>query len=498
MSLNAPQDILKGGENGPVIEKGNAHGSELFKSLLLPLEDDNHMPPEGKPQLTKEDLWLIEFWINNNADFKEKAVSFPKNDTLNKLLKKYLVFNEVKINEASLSDINNVKDAGFSVLKLVPSKPELSVKFLKGDLTSDALKRLESLNEQIVELDLSNSELSDAMTSSFKKFKNLKKLTLSNTKITDASLKNFQKAKSLKTLNLYNTAITNTGLNDFLSEVVPEHIYVWKTEIDEAAIAMLESKFGTIIHKGVAADFVDMSNLEIPSFDSDKNLFVDTISLRLISKIKNVNTYYTIDGSEPDSTSIKFNNKIFLDKPLQIKARSYKEGWLPSEVFTKNFYSIKHKVSKFTLANQPDEKYPGANKLFDLKEGSGFLRDGNWIGFLGDNVDTTIDLETVKQINKISINCLEDVAQWILYPKKITIYSSQTSETSGFKKIGELKIKRKGKYGDGTAYKKYTVDIPNTKTQFLKVVVENYKTLPKWHEGAGNDSWLFVDEILVR
>ena len=64
--------------------------------------------------------------------------------------------------------------------------------------------------------------------------------------------------------------------------------------------------------------------------------------------------------------------------------------------------------------------------------------------------------------------------------------------------MGELKINRKGRYGNGTEIKKYTVDIPDTEARYLRVVVENYKTLPSWHEGAGTDAWLFIDEILIQ
>ena len=497
LALNSPENILKGGEHGEIIIKGNATESQLFKSITLPLSDDNHMPPEGKPQLTKDEQWLIAHWINHNANFENKVANLPKNDTLNKVLKKYLVFEDLNIKEASISDINEVIDVGFSVLKLVPNKPELHVKFQKDSIDRAALKALEKLKHQIIELDLSNNNLSDALTASLEKFKNLKKLYLNNTDITDASLKHLFNAKRLQTLNLYSTKVTDKGLEALLQNINPEAIYVWQTDLDNDDIAMLESKYAAVIHGAADADFVEISNLETPKFLSDKNLFVDTISVRLQSKIKNVKTYYTLDGSDPDTTSLVYQDKIFLDRPIQLKVIAYKEGWLPSEILEKNFFRVKHEISKYNLVSQPDDRYPGGDKLFDLKEGSELFRDGNWIGFSGDNINTTIDLESVKSIDKISVNCLENVANWILFPKKIEVYSS-TKMDSDFKKIGELKITRKGRYGNGTEIKKYTVDIPDTKTQYLKIVVENFKTLPSWHEGAGTDAWLFVDEILIR
>ncbi|QOD60484.1 chitobiase/beta-hexosaminidase C-terminal domain-containing protein [Polaribacter haliotis] len=497
LALNSSENILKGGENGAVIEKGNASNSLIYTSLFLPISDKKHMPPEGKPQLTKEEVRLVEYWINNQAHFNEKVANLPKNDTLNKMLAKYLVFEEIKIEEASISAINEAKEAGFSVLKLVPNQPELSVKFQKGEITDDGLKTLNNLNEQIIELDLSNTALTDNMISDLKEFKNLQKLSLNNTKITDKSLANFHNSKRLKVLNLYNTGITNKGLDAFLKHVVPEDIYIWETEVEKDFIAKLESEYKTNLHAGVADGFVEITKLESPTFLTDENLFVDSLTVKLVSKIKNVKTYYTIDGSEPDSTSLKYKDIIFLKNSAHLKLRGFKNGWLPSNIVEKGFFKIKYEVENYNLVNQPDARYPGGSKLFDLKQGGDSFKDGSWAGFTGDNIDVTIDMETIKEIDKISVNCLENTVNWIFFPKKVTVYSS-TNKNTGFKKIRELKINRKGKHGEGTIIKSYTVDIPKTKTQFIRVVVENYKALPKWHEGAGKDAWLFVDEILIH
>jgi hexosaminidase len=34
--------------------------------------------------------------------------------------------------------------------------------------------------------------------------------------------------------------------------------------------------------------------------------------------------------------------------------------------------------------------------------------------------------------------------------------------------------------------------------RFLKVKVENYGVLPKWHPNAGEKAWIMVDEIVVN
>ena len=37
-----------------------------------------------------------------------------------------------------------------------------------------------------------------------------------------------------------------------------------------------------------------------------------------------------------------------------------------------------------------------------------------------------------------------------------------------------------------------------TKAKYVKVKAYNYGKLPKWHQGAGGDAFIFVDEITIK
>ncbi|MDX1951337.1 MAG: c-type cytochrome domain-containing protein [Verrucomicrobiota bacterium] len=59
--------ILKGGENGEVIAKGNSAKSSLVHAVSG-LVEDMLMPPEGKGDpLTKEQVGLVRAWIDQGA-----------------------------------------------------------------------------------------------------------------------------------------------------------------------------------------------------------------------------------------------------------------------------------------------------------------------------------------------------------------------------------------------------------------------------------------------
>jgi uncharacterized membrane protein len=67
LRLDTAENLLKGGESGPVIQRGSAAQSLLIKRLRLPREEDEHMPPAGKKQPGAREIALLELWINAGA-----------------------------------------------------------------------------------------------------------------------------------------------------------------------------------------------------------------------------------------------------------------------------------------------------------------------------------------------------------------------------------------------------------------------------------------------
>ncbi|MCF7567845.1 chitobiase/beta-hexosaminidase C-terminal domain-containing protein [Sabulilitoribacter arenilitoris] len=496
LALHTTESILKGGESGDVVTQGNADKSILYKHLLLPISDEKHMPPEGKPQLTKDEIWLIEYWINKSNDLNTKAVAMPKSDTLNKLLKKYLVFNKKIIKEADLSDIQKVEAAGFLVRKFVPNQPELWVKFNKDSITKKAVKSLSNLKEQIIELDLSSSNLTDDMISGIKNLKNLEKLDISDTHISDKTLLDLKELKTLKILNLVKTDVGDKGLESLLAAIDLERAYVWETSITKDAAKQLQNNFKVNLNNGIADGFVEITRLKPPILVTKKTLFTDTLSIKLNSKLRGAKVYYTLDGTEPDSTALVYKSPILIDSTTSIAIKLYKKGWLPSETMKEVFIKVTHKVEDYTIVHKPEDQYKGPKKLFDFTLGTKNFKDEKWNGYLGNDLNTTINLGEPKEVSTITVNCLVSIRDWVLFPKSIQVYAS-SNRTSGFKQIGNLPIVADNKK-ESILIKKFSVKLPEkTKAQYFKVVVKNPKILPEWHEGAGNPSWIFVDEIIL-
>jgi uncharacterized membrane protein/mono/diheme cytochrome c family protein len=75
--------VMKGGKNGGEkknnIVPGKPDESLTIQTIILPVDDDDHMPPEGKDQLTPAEIAAIRYWVQAGASATQKlsAAQFP-------------------------------------------------------------------------------------------------------------------------------------------------------------------------------------------------------------------------------------------------------------------------------------------------------------------------------------------------------------------------------------------------------------------------------------
>ena len=65
--MESHETLLKGGKNGPVLIAGKTSECPMIHHLLLPLKDEDHMPPDGKPQPTLAEIAALQWWIDCEA-----------------------------------------------------------------------------------------------------------------------------------------------------------------------------------------------------------------------------------------------------------------------------------------------------------------------------------------------------------------------------------------------------------------------------------------------
>jgi uncharacterized membrane protein len=59
--------LVQGGDGGTALVPGKPDESLALQRILLPADDDEHMPPEGKEQMTPEETALFRWWIQAGA-----------------------------------------------------------------------------------------------------------------------------------------------------------------------------------------------------------------------------------------------------------------------------------------------------------------------------------------------------------------------------------------------------------------------------------------------
>jgi hypothetical protein len=67
--MTTPEGLQAGGKDGPVFVPGKPEESPMVQRCLLPEDDDDHMPPKGKPQPTAAELDALKAWIAAGAKF---------------------------------------------------------------------------------------------------------------------------------------------------------------------------------------------------------------------------------------------------------------------------------------------------------------------------------------------------------------------------------------------------------------------------------------------
>jgi hypothetical protein len=323
-------------------------------------------------------------------------------------------------------------------------------------------------------------------------FKNLLKLKIDGTNTEDQNLEKLVELP-LTSLNIGRTPVTTAGLRSLFGHPTLERLYAWNTKIAVREEEKLQEQTPIKLAFGVFEGFSKPQQLKPPQLTTEKTLFDSEIAVDFFSKIKGNVIRYTLDGSDPDSTSLRYEDPIKIGTSLTLKARSFKEGWLPSDVFTEDYFKVGKKIEKYQMLTRPSNRYSGVHKLFDFEEGSTNFADGNWLGFSGNDLEFTTKISTNESIKNITVSCMESIGGWIIYPKSIRVYGRSGEDS--FSEIGRYDYRPK-KIPTETTKKSFTLPIKVEDYTEIKLVVKNIGTLPQWHPAAGNEAWLFVDEIL--
>lgn len=93
------------------------------------------------------------------------------------------------------------------------------------------------------------------------------------------------------------------------------------------------------------------STVETPLFSPEPGWYFELVEVEITTMTEDAQIYYTLDGSDPEETSTLYTEPVLLAESTTLKARAYKDGWLPSDI-AEGFYGIE--PSEIDLPAIPD------------------------------------------------------------------------------------------------------------------------------------------------
>ncbi|MFM2265229.1 MAG: hypothetical protein RLZ77_649 [Bacteroidota bacterium] len=236
----------------------------------------------------------------------------------------------------------------------------------------------------------------------------------------------------------------------------------------------------------------------VPVIQASSKSFTDSLKVELESQNPTDEIYYSITTKdEPKIVGVSFlyTQPLTISKTSTIKAfsknKSNQSATVEAHFFKKpNNYSINIK-SKYN----PQYHAGGPEGLVDGILGSENWRKGDWQGYQSQDFEATIDLQQPKTITQISARFLQDMRSWILMPTKVDYLISEDNEHFSLFRTVENSLDPQT---EATTILSFTgTQFPGMQARYVKVVAHNFGVLPSWHQGAGGDAFIFIDEIQI-
>lgn len=485
-----------GGKNGSIIMPGNLIESTLNKRIHLEKTEKHHMPPEGKPQLTYEEIKLMDWWVSKMSNYEHILSELNPSEEIMLVLDKLYSQVSTKVKKASDSDIQTLSKKGFRIIEQKDGLPWLSVSSTQKNKLG--LSSLKKIKEQIVELDLSECDLTDSDLDIIKKLENLRSLNLSKTKISSKGIKKIKKLSKLTSLNLFGTKVDKEMLSSLESMKNLNQIYLWNTTINQADIDSWSNKpEQLIINLGADQSIFGKVQLKAPLIEAENDIFTDSLQVSFITSASRASIYYSLDGSPPDTNSLVYENPFYIYGSSEIRTLISMKGWENSEIATRTFVRSKYRPLRCNISPKPADKYKGdgGSTLIDLKKGGEEFANGAWLGFQKTHINCTIDLGEEENIHAISMSSLEDYASYIFFPNQISI--SISNDGNDYRKVAEKRIEESDRPSP-KSLQNFLVEFPEEQARFIKLDIKSRLINPDWHPVPGAPCWVFIDEILVE
>ena len=241
------------------------------------------------------------------------------------------------------------------------------------------------------------------------------------------------------------------------------------------------------------------SIVPVPLIQSSGKSFTDTLKVELVAQNPADEIYFSITTKdEPKIVGVSFlyTQPLTISKTSTIKAFSKNKANQSAAVEANFFKKPNNYTIQIKSTYNPQYHAGGPDGLLDGILGSENWRKGDWQGYQSQDFEATVDMLQSKTITQISARFLQDMRSWILMPTTVDYLISEDNVHFTLFRTVENSLDPQT---EATTILNFTgTQFPGMQARYVKVVAHNFGVLPSWHQGAGGDAFIFVDEITIK
>ena len=235
------------------------------------------------------------------------------------------------------------------------------------------------------------------------------------------------------------------------------------------------------------AQIAESQIVPVPVVRSPSKVFKGRLTIDLQSLAVSSTLYYTTDGSEPSSKSMRFVKPFVIDRDTTVKAIAIDAQGNRSAIVTAVFHRLPHEWSLRLLSDYSPQYTGGGNAaLIDGLRGTTNWTSGAWQGYWEKDLVGVVDLGNVQQVSQVGVGLLQDVGSWIWFPRRVEIELSIDGKS--FTRVATIENTNGSTETDGAIVKDFTQTIAPQNARFVRVRAVN----------SGKNRWIFADEILIK